>query len=105
MVDKWESKQDMFEDYVMRPCCLHILLQSRVQCLNVGSGKLMEPQKAGAVKRVFMVERQTLAADGSGSSEGPLLPGDPAAASSAAGLGEDWTMTHVDDGASSASNY
>jgi hypothetical protein len=96
MVDKWESKQGMFED-------IHILLQNRVKCLNVASGKLTEPRKAGSVKGVFMVERQTPATNGAGSSEGPLPSTAPAAASSAAGLGEDWTMTHVEGGAPSAS--
>ena len=86
----------MFED-------IHILLQSRVKCLNVASGKLTEPRKAGSVKGVFMVERQTPATNGAGSSEGPLPSTAPAAASSAAGLGEDWTMTYVEGGAPSAS--
>ena len=55
MVDKWELKQDVFEDFVTRPCCLHVLVQNRVQCLNVVSGKLTEPQKMGSVQRVFMM--------------------------------------------------
>ena len=50
-----------------------------------------------------MVERRTPATNGAGSSEGPLPSTAPAAAPPAAGLGEDWTMTHAEGGAPSAS--
>jgi hypothetical protein len=87
MVDKWELKQDVFEDFVTRPCCLHVLVQNRVQCLNVVSGKLTEPQKMGSAQRVFMVERQTPIANGAGVSKGPLPTSASAAGSPAVGFG------------------
>ncbi len=35
MVEKWQKWQEAFSDYVTRPCCIHILLEDRVKCLNV----------------------------------------------------------------------
>ena len=59
LVQKWEEKQGMFEDYVTRPCSIHILMNNRVECLNVISGKLTEPEKRSPISGVFMVERVT----------------------------------------------
>ena len=29
MVEKWKGHQDVFMDYVLRPCCLHVLYEDR----------------------------------------------------------------------------
>jgi hypothetical protein len=43
MVEKWQKWQGAFSDYALKPCCIHIILEDRVKCLNVWSGKLEEP--------------------------------------------------------------
>jgi hypothetical protein len=92
LVQKWEEEQGMFDDYVTRPCCIHILLNNQVECLNVINGKLTVPEKKNPVSGVYMVEKLPVT-NGAGPSGGPVDPAS-ASASSAVG-GEDWTMTEA----------
>ena len=55
MVEKWKGHQEVFMDYVLRPCCLHVLYEDRVMSLNVWSGRLDNPVKKKAVKQAFVV--------------------------------------------------
>ena len=66
VVEKWKGHQEVFMDYVIRPCCLHVLSEDRVTSLNVWSGRL-------AVKQALVV-------------------GGSASSGAAAGHLGDWTM-------------
>ena len=90
LVQKWEDRQGMFDEYVTRPCCIHILLSNQVECLNVITGKLMMPEKKNPVSEVYMVVKT----NGAGPSDGPMEPAAASSSTSAAG-GADWTMTEA----------
>jgi hypothetical protein len=55
MVEKWQKWQGAFSDYVLKPCCIHIILEDRVKCLNVWSGSVEEPVNKKLMKQTFVV--------------------------------------------------
>ena len=86
MVEKWQKWQGAFSDYVLKPCCIHIILEDRVKCLNVWSSSVEEPVNKKLVK-------QTLVVGASASSSGT-----PAAEH----IG-DWTMAELEGGVTDVS--
>ncbi len=55
MVGKWHKKQDAFSDYATKPCCIHIIWEDRVKCLNAWSSKMEMPVTRKAAKQVLVV--------------------------------------------------
>ena len=60
MVEKWQDKQVLFEDYETKPRCMCILWEHHVMCLNVWTGKLEDPESEcvaipSTIKTIFVV--------------------------------------------------
>ena len=98
-IKKWIDKQDMFDEYVVKPACIHVLYQNQVKRFNLWTLKCEEPTpiQAGEVSAranaVFMVTQPTETADASTSVTGSIFvasqPQQEAAdsAAEAAGIG------------------
>ena len=44
VIKQWRKKQDMFDDYKVKPLSIHVLLQNRVWCLNLTTEEISEPE-------------------------------------------------------------
>ena len=55
MVEKWQKWQGAFSDYVVKPCCIHVILEDRVKRLNAWSRGVEELVNKKAVKQIFVV--------------------------------------------------
>ena len=83
LIDKWVDKQDLFEEYVVKPACIHVLVNNHVKRINVWTGAFKDPAPIvkTEVNACFVVKAAS-----------PAEPKLSESSSSGAGSSGDWGM-------------
>lgn len=88
LIDKWIDKQNLFDEYVVKPACIHALVNNHVRRLHVWTGAFEDPEQITKTKAnvCFVVDASS-----------PAEPKLSESSSSGAGSSGDWSMLEKEE--------